>query len=97
MNATTQLDHDLEKRARRRAGAKMGWYVHATVFILVNLMLAGISAMSGRAWVMFPAFGWGLGLAIHGFVVFFITGGGGLHERLLQRERERLTLQKDAW
>lgn len=46
---------------------------------------------------MFPAFGWGLGLAIHGLVVYLTTGGGGLHGRLVQRERERLHLQRDAW
>jgi hypothetical protein len=29
--------------------------------------------------------------------VFFVTGGAGLHERLLQRERDRLQLQRDPW
>lgn len=89
-------DTDLETLARKRAGAKMGWYTHAAVFILVNLMLAAMAAMSDRHWATFPFFGWGLGLAIHGAVVFFRTGGAGLHEHLVQRERRRLT-QHDAW
>jgi hypothetical protein len=97
MNATTVQDKNLEQLARRRAGAKMGWYIHATVFIIVNLLLAGLSAMSERHWAVFPAFGWGIGLAVHGFVVFLVTGGGGLHERLVQQERERLALQRDPW
>lgn len=97
MNAATVQDKNLEQLARRRAGAKMGWYIHATVFILVNLLLAGLSAMSERHWAVFPAFGWGIGLAVHGFVVFLVTGGGGLHERLVQQERERLALQRDPW
>lgn len=88
---------DIDKLARRRAGAKLGWYIHATVFIVVNLMLAGLAAMSDRNWAVFPAFGWGLGLAIHGAVVFLVTGGGGLHEQLVQRERDRLQLQRDPW
>lgn len=88
---------ELEQLARKRAGAKMGWYIHATVFVIVNLMLAALSAMSGRHWAVFPAFGWGLGLAIHGVVVFLVTGGGGLHARLVQRERQRLSLQRDPW
>lgn len=46
--------------------------------------------MSDRHWVMFPALGWGVGLAIHGVVVFVLTGGGGLHDRLVRQERERL-------
>jgi hypothetical protein len=88
---------DFERLARRRAGAKMGWYIHATVFIAVNVMLFMLSAMSGRNWAVFPFFGWGLGLAIHGLVVFFATGGAGLHENLVQRERRRLQLQRDPW
>jgi hypothetical protein len=87
----------LERTARRRAGAKMGWYIHATVFIVVNLFVALMAAASGRAWVFYPSMGWALGLLIHGAVVFFVTGSAGLHERLLQRERARLQLQRDAW
>lgn len=90
-------DTKLETLARRRAGAKMGWYVHASVYIAVNLLLAVLSAMSDRHWAIFPAMGWGIGLAVHGVVVFLVTGGGGLHERLVQQERERLSLQRDAW
>ncbi len=97
MNATTLQDRNLEQLARKRAGAKMGWYIHATVFIIVNLLLAGLSAMSERHWAVFPAFGWGIGLAVHGFVVFLVSGGAGLHERLVQQERERLALQRDPW
>lgn len=87
----------IERLARRRAGAKLGWYIHAGVYIAVNLLLALLSAMSDRHWVMFPALGWGLGLAIHGVVVFVLTGGGGLHDRLVRQERERLATQRDAW
>ncbi|CAN5505960.1 hypothetical protein BH11PSE7_BH11PSE7_05920 [soil metagenome] len=88
-------DAELERVARKRASARLGWYIHATVFIAVNLMLAALSVMNGRSWAVFPAFGWGLALAIHGAAVFLRTSG--LHERLVQRERERLTLQRDPW
>ena len=87
----------LEKTARRRAGAKMGWFIHALAYVAVNTLLAGIAALSGRNWAIYPLLGWGLGLAIHGVVVFFVTGGGGVYERMLQRERERLQLQRDPW
>ena len=96
-DSTATTDAQLETLARRRAGAKMGWYIHATVYIAVNLLLAVLSSASGRHWAVFPALGWGLGLAIHGIVVFIAAGGGGLHERLVQQERERLKLQRDAW
>lgn len=97
MNPTSLQDTRLEQLARKRANAKMGWYIHASVFIIVNLLLAGLSAMSERHWAVFPALGWGIGLAVHGAVVFLVTGGAGLHERLVQQERERLSLQRDPW
>jgi hypothetical protein len=84
-------DHDsIERQARRRAGAKMGWFIHAFVYLAVNLALAVLSAASGRHWAVYPAFGWGLGLAIHGIVVFLVAGGGGLYERLVAHERRQL-------
>ena len=88
---------ELERLARRRAGAKMSWYIHATVYVIINLLLFALSELSGRHWAIFPAFGWGLGLAIHGIAVYFSTGGGGLHARMVQRERKRLQLQRDPW
>ena len=97
MNRTQDNPTDIERLARRRAGAKLGWYIHALVYVAVNLMLALLALSAGRHWAVFPAFGWGLGLAIHGVVVFFLTGGAGLHERLVQQERNRLNLQRDPW
>ncbi|RZL99809.1 MAG: 2TM domain-containing protein [Variovorax sp.] len=81
---------DLDRLARRRAGAKMGWYVHASVYVLVNLALAGLSAARGHAWAVHPLLGWGLGLLVHGAVVWFAASGSGLHERLVARERRAL-------
>lgn len=90
----TASKNDLERTARRRAGAKLGWYIHALVYIAVNLLLATLSAMGDRNWAVYPALGWGLGLAIHGLVVFMVTGGG-MYERLVDNERQ--ALQRDPW
>lgn len=90
-------DDELERLARKRASAKMGWYLHASVYLIVNLLLAVLSAMSGHHWAVFPALGWGIGLGVHGILVFLVSGGAGLHERLVQHERKRLALQRDPW
>lgn len=47
-----------ERLARKRAGAKLGWYVHAGAYLAVNLLLVVLSASSGRHWAVFPAVGW---------------------------------------
>ena len=90
MKTTDLLEPALKRQARRQAGAKLGWYIHAFVYVAVHLMLVLLSTMSGKHWAIFPALGWGLGLAIHGMVVFLVTGGAGLHARLVQRGREHL-------
>jgi len=83
-------DDALEQLARRRAGAKLGWAIHATAYVLVNLLLAALAAQQGRHWAIYPALGWGLGLLLHGAAVWLALPGGGLHARLLARERQRL-------
>jgi hypothetical protein len=81
---------EIERLARRRAGKKMGWYIHAFVYICVNIGLALLSSLGSGHWVIFPALGWGLGLLIHGLVVFVAPPGSDFRERLVQQERERL-------
>lgn len=93
----TPLDAaSIERLARRRAGMKMGWFIHAGVYIAVNLLLAVLSAMSGRHWAVYPALGWGLGLAIHGIVVYFVAGGT-VFEGLVEHERQRLRTSQEPW
>jgi hypothetical protein len=82
---------ELDRLARRRAGMLLGWLIHATVFVAVNLLLATLSFMKGHGWVVYPFLGWGLGLAIHGAVVLLSrVGGRGFMGHLVQRERELL-------
>jgi hypothetical protein len=88
---------EIEHLARRRAGAKMGWYVHATVYVLVNLLLLALSryGFGHRPWSVFPVLGWGVGLALHGVSVFVLGKGSALRERMVEREREHLRRQQD--
>lgn len=88
---------EIERLARRRAGAKLGWYIHAAVYVVVNLGLLAMSeyGMGGRRWTIFPVLGWGLGLLLHGVSVFVLGSGSGLRERMVRRERERLLREQD--
>ena len=103
MNALTMshppLDSPaIERLARRRAGAKLGWYIHALIYLVVNLgvLVAVHYGLRTRPWQILPALGWGLGLTLHGISVFFLASGSPLRERMVQRERDRLTAQQDA-
>jgi hypothetical protein len=84
-------DLDLEARARRRVSRKIGFYIHLTVFVLVNAGLYAINSMTGGyRWNVWPLWGWGLGLLIHGVVTFMSLQGDGLRERMVSKEMERL-------
>ncbi len=90
MSRTIHPD-DIEARARRRVGLKLGFYIHALVYVLVNLGLIAYGSVSGRShWQVFPLLGWGLGLAIHGLVTFLSLNGEGVRRRMLDQEIERL-------
>ena len=97
MRHTTNFSNDIDRMARKRVSRKMGWYVHAFVFLAVNIGLATLAAVSGRHWVVFPTFSWGLALFIHGMMVFLFMPGNGLCERMIQRERDHLNAQRDPW
>lgn len=83
---------DIERIAHQRAGAKLGWYVHAVVYVAVNLFIFAISrhGFGERPWSVIPLLGWGLGLALHAVAVFLLGSGGALRERLVQHERDEL-------
>lgn len=83
----------IERLAQRRAGAKLGWMVHAAAYVAVNAFLLAIShhGWGNRPWSPGPLIGWGVGLALHGLSVALLGAGSGLRERMVQRERERLT------
>ena len=83
---------EIERIAQRRVRAKLGWYSHAALYVVVNLFIFAMShyAFGQRPWSVFPLLGWGVGLALHGISVFVLGGNSGLRERMMQKERERL-------
>lgn len=89
--------HEIDRLARRRASAKLGWYVHAIVYVLVNALMFAMSrhAFGTRPWSVTPLLGWGLGLVLHGVSVFLLGAGSGLRERMVERERARLQRRAD--
>lgn len=95
---TTPLSpEEIDRMARKRASAKLGWYAHFAVYVLVNAAMFGATVMGWkeqRPWTMKPAMFWGLGLVLHGLAVFVLGTGSSLRERMVHRERERLLRQQ---
>ncbi|MFA5945262.1 MAG: 2TM domain-containing protein [Candidatus Thermoplasmatota archaeon] len=88
-----------DEQITKMAKARVGFKTHALVYVLVNVFLMGVWMFSGGGrwmhdgvgtadvsyyWPMWTHLGWGLGLAIHGFMVY--GPGSGMQ----QREEERI-------
>ena len=84
------MTEDLKRIARRRAGAKLGLYIHAAVYVAVNAFLALVQMQTTPQvhWNLWPLAGWGLGLAIHASVVLLAVSG--LRARMEAAELKRL-------
>jgi hypothetical protein len=63
------------ERARKRVEALKSFYIHATIYVLVNTGLFVINLLTGGPWwFFFPLIGWGIGLGIHALKMFVFGG-----------------------
>ncbi len=88
--------------ARRRVRALRGWYLHALIYasvvggMWVWFFLQGATHLTHNGWPkpLPVTLGWGLGLLIHGLVVWSRTSPVGRHwearkiEQFMREERE---------
>jgi 2TM domain len=94
--STPLTPDEIDKLARRRAGAKLGWFIHLAVYLVVNTgLLLGSNLMFGHGrYSLGPLLGWGIGLVFHGISVFLLGKGSNLRENMVARERERIERQQ---
>ncbi|MBJ8054943.1 histidine kinase [Bacillus mycoides] len=79
-------------RAKKRMENLKAFYIHLTVYILVNLMLffINISSDSSKLWFLYPLGGWGIGIVIHGLTTFpFGIFGKEWEERKIKEYMEK--------
>jgi hypothetical protein len=86
-------DDERHQHARRKVRQMRGFYIHALVWAAVNVGLFFINIMTwpGYLWCLWPAFAWGLALAIHGLAVFGLAGflGPDWEDRKIKEILER--------
>lgn len=81
------------QRAKRRAEAKLGFYIHLAVYVGVNILLVIINLATSPQYIWFkwPLLGWGIGLFFHGMSVFVLSGKKlkGIKEKMIEKEMKR--------
>ena len=90
-------EEEIRKLAESRVAKKRGFFIHLTVYIVVNIFLVIIWAVTSSVsgfwlpWFVFPLAGWGVGLLFHCLSVFaFPKGGSDWEQREIEKEIDRL-------
>jgi hypothetical protein len=85
------------ERARKRVSVKIGFYIHLSVYVVVNILLIGINLAASPAylWFKWPLMGWGIGVFFHGMSVFAFSGLEGVKERMIEKELEKESRRRD--
>ena len=86
-------DDGLRDEAIERLKKKHDFYPHVIAYVLVNLFLVGIWAVTGAGffWPVFPILGWGIGVGANAWDVY---GRKPITEDEVQRETERLRSER---
>ncbi len=81
--------HGPRDAALKRVKAKRDFRNHLSVYLIVNGMLVLIWALSGGGyfWPIWPIAGWGVGIAINAWAVYFERP---ISEEEIQREMKRI-------
>lgn len=84
-------DSERYRRAKKRVEARIGFYIHAAVYAVVNfvLIVINLSTSTEYLWFKWPLIGWGIGLGFHylGSHLFFEISS--IKDRLIQKELEK--------
>ena len=76
------------ERARGRAEAKYGFFVHTAVFAAVMVLLVVINLLTspGTIWFIWPLIGWGFAVVLHGARVFLFADRNTIVDALTEYE-----------
>ena len=86
-------EEELYREARKRVEAKKGFFIHLTVYIIVNIMLVLIWAFPGGGgfpWFVFPLGGWGIGILFHFLEAFVFSRQTDWERKAIEKEVEKL-------
>lgn len=85
------------EKARGRAKAKYGFFVHAVIYVAVMVLLVVINMLTspGTIWFIWPLIGWGLAVALHGARVFLLADRNTIVDALTERELRHSGAEKN--
>ena len=90
--STQMSEEEIYQLARKRVEEKKGFFTHLIVYVIINILLVIIWAVTGAdfPWFLFPLGGWGIGLIFHALGTFVFNKETGWEKREIEKEAERL-------
>ena len=84
------------EKAKKRVEAKIGFYIHLAVYVVVNILLiiSNLLTSTQELWFRWPLIGWGIGVFFHALGVFAFTGRSSIKERMIEKEMKKEALKK---
>ncbi|SRR5579875_185318 len=84
-------DEELRRRARKTAKEKVGFYIHLSIYAIVNSLLIAVWWFTGGVnmfpWFIFILGFWGIGVVAHGIGTF---RGPAYVDRMAEEEYRKL-------
>lgn len=88
-------------KARKKVEEIKGFYGNLTAYIVVNIGLLVLNLLTSPQylWFFWPLLGWGIGVAIHGMIVFNYMPflGKDWEEQKIKEFMEKEKDQKSKW
>ncbi|MGD9033269.1 MAG: 2TM domain-containing protein [Desulfobacteraceae bacterium] len=83
-------------KAKKKVEAKIGFYIHLSFYVVVNIVLIiiNLNTSTQYLWFKWPLIGWGIGLFFHGMGVFALSKGLSLKDRMIEKEMRRQATKK---
>ncbi len=84
------------QRAKKRVEAKIGFYIHLSIYIVVNILLVIINLRTSPQylWFKWPLMGWGIGVFFNALGVFVFSGRSTIKEHMIEEEMKKEDLKK---
>jgi len=87
-----QSDEEMMRKAAKRADDKIGFYIHFSIYAVMNLFFFFIWLFTKNdgdsfPWFVFPLVAWGIGIIAHFLGVF---AGGSFRDKLTEKEYSKL-------
>ena len=90
--SVAERERELRQEARKRAQAKLSFFGHLAIYLVVNIVLLMVNLLASpeTLWFYWAALGWGVGVVAHGATVYATVVGQKILGRLELGEMDRL-------